>query len=873
MQLILSHNHLDFDGLASMIAAKKLHPQSMMVLPHKRSSAVDHFLAIYKDAFAFHNEKKVDWKAIDKVILVDTANLARTGFKKINNLKDGVSFHVYDHHQQKEDDLTTGIIQREQVGATVTLLVEQLQQQNIKISSFEATIFALGLYSDTGAFCFDSTTARDLHVGAFLVEQGAQLQIIKKYRQQPLEEEQHLLLQSLLNTYETYSFNGVEILLAKHRQEEYTNNLAIICRRMLETTKADAVFALVEMGNTTFLTARSSSDRINVLPVIEAVGGGGHEQAAAGKAKNAEWSTLCEDIRRRLEKAVKPAITAENMMSSPVRVIAPDTAVIDASKMLYRYGHTGFPVIQDGECTGIISRRDVDKALHHGLGHAPVKGYMSRNPQTISKEKSLEGIQEIMIEHNIGRLPVIDDGQMIGIVSRTDVIRAIHGKKETNDPSQVFHHVPTRHSVYEFMSSLLSKELFTLLKHIGEEAKQLKMNAFIIGGIVRDILLHKNNEDIDIVVEGNGIELANTLANSYGGFVRTHPTFQTATWKHTSGFKIDITSARTEYYDYPAALPDVEMSSIKEDLYRRDFTINAMAINLHPESFGTLIDYFHGYEDLKKGHIRTLYNLSFVEDPTRLLRAIRFETRFNFSMDEETERFAYESVQHIHQTSTPRIASELKRLTEEGNPKKGFERLQAFGICSFLFQKLRSNEDILLDIEQFSTFIASAGTKSKHWQFTDSIWLSYMTFTIPCRPGVHRELQPFSQNKQDDRFIEQWGTLIDHKFHEKDLTAPLSEWHQWFHQYDDEPLLAWAYHSDMTQQALRKTKMETYINSRSHLPQFIDGNNLQSLGFKPGPCFRDILFTVEQWLLDDPTLSRTDIETRILQTFHEKKED
>ena len=173
-------------------------------------------------------------------------------------------------------------------------------------------------------------------------------------------------------------------------------------------------------------------------------------------------------------------------------------------------------------------------------------------------------------------------------------------------------------------------------KKIGKTAEDFNYNAYVIGGFVRDLFLYRSNEDIDVVIEGDGIAFARQFSKEMGTRVHTHEKFGTAVVIFPDGFKIDVASARMEYYKFPAALPTVEMSSLKLDLFRRDFTINTLAIELNPEKFGKLLDFFSAQKDIKDKVLRVLHNLSFVEDPTRVFRALRFEQRFGFTIGKLT---------------------------------------------------------------------------------------------------------------------------------------------------------------------------------------------------------------------------------------------
>jgi tRNA nucleotidyltransferase (CCA-adding enzyme) len=229
------------------------------------------------------------------------------------------------------------------------------------------------------------------------------------------------------------------------------------------------------------------------------------------------------------------------------------------------------------------------------------------------------------------------------------------------------------------------------LRHIGRTADNSNINAYVVGGFVRDVLLYirKNEFDIDIVVEGNGIDFARDIASSLNARVSPHEKFKTAVVSLEDGLKIDVATARTEFYSSPGALPEVEMSSLKLDLYRRDFTINTLAVQLNTQKYGTLIDYFFAQKDLKDKVIRIIHNLSFVEDPTRIFRAVRFEQRFNFKIGKFTEKLIKNAIdmEFFKRLSGPRVFTELKYILMEENPLPAIERIANFN----LFRQFTAN--------------------------------------------------------------------------------------------------------------------------------------------------------------------------------------
>nr|WP_281419829.1 CBS domain-containing protein [Evansella tamaricis] len=683
------------------------------------------------------------------------------------------------------------------------------------------------------------------------MEKGANLNVIGQYKDASLTKDAQHLLQNLLDQCETLSIDGLLILLATFDQKFYTGHLASITRKLMEITGTDAAYSIVKMGEKLFITARSASDRVSVLPVIQRLGGGGHSKAASAMKKSVTISEVLPVIKELIPSAIKPSITAADIMSSPVRVVSPETSIEVASKMLYRYGHTGFPVVDDEKLIGIISRRDVDKALHHHLGHAPVKGYMSRKPIVINPDESLETIQEFMIEKQIGRLPVIDRGELVGIVSRTDVISVMHGNIPYERISST--KVPLKRQMKDNMEKQLSPEAYELLTFIGKEADSLGMKAYLIGGMVRDLLMSRKNEDMDIVVEGDGITLADHLQQKYGGHVRSHEEFRTATWKYSYAFKVDLTSARTEYYDFPAALPKVELSTIKEDLFRRDFTINAMAICLHRDEFGELIDYFHGFEDLKQRQIRILYNLSFVEDPTRILRAIRFESRFHYAMDQQTEALAVESANNLLSVSKSRIANELSRLFMEENPLFSVKRFVKLGLLPFLIKDTDTETIILQRIKRL--YDAVYRIKKSEVQVNNSLWIIYVLFLTTIKNKSWMEVEKYCLTKEDMKLLSNLqlllksDPLLDWSYH-----ATKDEWHEVFSEFEVEVLISYfsLYPNVLTQGC-------DYLIAREKLTSIITGEDLIENGFDPGPHFRKLLLESEKIQLNNPKITSKEI--------------
>jgi tRNA nucleotidyltransferase (CCA-adding enzyme) len=246
----------------------------------------------------------------------------------------------------------------------------------------------------------------------------------------------------------------------------------------------------------------------------------------------------------------------------------------------------------------------------------------------------------------------------------------------------------------ENFSSQLGKYLpppvLALVKIGGQEASELGQELYIVGGVVRDLFLGRANFDFDLVVEGDAISLAKKLARDSQAKLTVHTRFGTAKLDYP-GFSLDLATARSETYSKPGALPTVKPGSLKDDLIRRDFSINAMALHLNPQRFGELIDLYHGKDDLEHCLIRVLHDKSFIDDATRILRAIRYEQRLSFKLEAETEKLLRRDMAMMHTISGDRIRHELELILKEDEPERAIVRAEELGVIDQLHPALKAN--------------------------------------------------------------------------------------------------------------------------------------------------------------------------------------
>jgi tRNA nucleotidyltransferase (CCA-adding enzyme) len=706
MSVITTHVNADFDALASMLAAQKLYPDALVVFPGSQEKNLKNFF-INSMAYLFNmaDISDIDFSKVGQLILVDTRQRGRIG--RLTDLLDrkDIEIHIYDHHPPTENDVKGSLEVHGRTGANVTILTEIIKEKEIRISPDEATIMCLGLYEDTGSFTFPSTTERDFLAAAFLLSKGANLNIVSDLIARELSPEQVVLLNDMIQAITRCNISGIEIIVTSITLERYMPDFAFLVQKMVKMENIDAIFAVARMENKIYVVARSRIDEVDVGAILAEIGGGGHPYAAAASIKKETLAQTEAKLIQILYEKVKARRQAKDLMSSPAISINAGVTCKKAQNIITRYNLNALLVTEKVDATeefrGYITRQVIEKALYHKLDQVPIRDYMTTEVAIVGPDADLLEIQEKIIDHKQRILPVMQGANIIGVITRTDLLNILVGQSEVKsdispDPLKGSAHARTR-NVVRFMKERLSTDLIKRLQQIGEVADDIGCEAFVVGGFVRDLFLYRQDEDLDIVIEGEGIAFARKYAKLVGARIHTHEKFGTAVIIFPDGFKIDVASARMEYYKFPAALPVVEMSSIKLDLYRRDFTINTLAIQLNPDKFGTLIDFFAARKDIKEKIIRILHNLSFVEDPTRVFRAIRFEQRFEFTIGKLTAGLISNAVamDFFRGLSGKRVFTELRLIMEEKNSVSAIMRLKDFDLLKVIHPSINLDKILI----------------------------------------------------------------------------------------------------------------------------------------------------------------------------------
>lgn len=694
--IITSHINADFDAIASMLAAQKLYPGSVIIFPGSQEKSLrDFFISSTSYLFNMADPNSIDFSQTSKLVIVDTRQKSR--LTQVSKLlcKKNIKIDIYDHHPAMKGDITGSFEMIRKTGATTTILCSLLQEKKIILTPEEATVMALGIYEDTGSFTHTSTTKEDFEQAAFLLSCGANLNTIVNFVVKEIKPEQVTWLNELLNEMTIHKINGVDIHISVISSSTYITDLATIVQKIVRMENLDIFFAIVLMDNKINIIARNRLSEVDVGKILSEFGGGGHPYAAFAKVDNQTLAQVEIMLIKLLQKEVKSIRIAKHLMTSPAITIEPLVDCKTAGNMMTRYNINTLLVVdkQKNSYEGYITRQVIEKTLHHNLSHLPVKEYMNSEVSSISSDADISQIENIIIEGKHRILPVIDNEWIKGVITRTDLLNYLvqHNKAlKMNETELGFKKNVKKKQIENILYQRLDNHIKQLLQNIGKTGNELGFNMFVVGGFVRDLLLNRQIDDIDIVVEGDGIKFAKIYAKKEGCRINTYKKFGTAVIIFPDNFKIDVASARLEYYKTPAALPIVEKSSIKLDLARRDFTINTLAISLNPDNFGTMIDYFGANRDLKDKTIRIIHNLSFVEDPTRIFRAIKFSNRFGFKIGKVTSNLIHNAIKIdcFKNLSGLRVLSELKQIFEEENPIPAIKTMEEYGLEKALHKEL-----------------------------------------------------------------------------------------------------------------------------------------------------------------------------------------
>ncbi len=583
MEIILTHEQADLDAAGSVLAAWLLDPSRVPVLPKRRNRNLAAFIEEYKDSLPFLTLKTLPKDKVERILVVDTQIIAP--HKKTEGIDDVI---VWDHHPHRHVFPDRGENIYDTTGACTTFLVEMLMEKgNIHPNRIFSTLMMMGIYEDTGFLSYGSTTSRDIRAAAWLLDNGADMDLMRHYVLQPMTEHQQLACDLLMRNARTYVIEDKQITIAAADVREVSDEFSAVAHHMRDLLMPDGLVILLGTKTGIRLICRATTDEIDFGQMMKHYNGGGHSRAAS---------------------AVIP--------------------------------------LEDPE------------------------------------HDQVEPILERLSEEILNMIP--------------DYLE------------------PPKMNLGYLMKKMLNNQQNMIIQCVSDAAEKLGMPVYIVGGMVRDLILDRPVKDFDIVAEGDATILGKKLVEIHHGKLRVFPQFFTARWEPECDLSsdlssdrlkadasIDLISARSETYPSPAVLPVVTPGSIEDDLHRRDFTINTLAIRLDGEHRGELIDICSGMRDLNNRLIRTLHDRSFIDDPTRIFRGIRFEQRFDFMFEPDSMRQLREQMDGIADLTGQRIWHELKLFCTEPYPEKIFSRIAQLGIPERIHPGLVWSDEAEAECERF----------------------------------------------------------------------------------------------------------------------------------------------------------------------------
>jgi tRNA nucleotidyltransferase (CCA-adding enzyme) len=866
MFLILTHENADFDAVASQLAAHKLYPEGIPLLSRHINRNVRQFLILYWDVLPFMRPE--DWRRqrVDRLLLVDTHS-----YNSVRGLVRDPSVSVIDHHVNVEERPNWDY-QVEGVGATTTLLVEKIRVSGPVLSQEEATMLLLGIYEDTGSLTYDTTTSRDAHAAAWLLEQGAQLPVVRRFLQVALTQSQQALYDRLQQAMEWHEIHGQSLAIAATTApDDFEDEISSVAHRLREILNPAGLFVLVELKNGVQLVARSTSDQVDVSLIAEALGGGGHSRAAAALILGETLTPVKERLEAMLPKVVVPMIRVAEIMSYGVQIIRAEARVEEAAVLMQRLGHEGYPVVDEEkqQLVGLLTRRAVDRAMSHGMGRQPVRRIMKAGDVTVRPSDSIHTVQQLMLREGWGQIPVMgsvneeENGRArpIGIVTRTDLLNHLF-RDRSQEPEP---------DMQRLLRQSLAQPLWQMVQTVGQAASDLNMPLYFVGGLVRDLLLGQPAKDLDMVVEGDAIRLVRRLQKQFGGEVHTHARFGTAKWFLTANIwrqiaepgelpseelppSIDFVTARSEFYRAPSALPEVERGSIKLDLHRRDFTINTLAVRLDGAYLGQLLDFYGGQRDLEQGLIRVLHSLSFVDDPTRILRAVRLEQRLGFTIESRTAELIESSLPMLDRVTGDRIRHEIELALYEAEPVPVMARLAEMGVMTQLHPELVWSETAVLAYRRLPHLLAEPDWAAL-LEEESPIFVYFALWLLPLETAVRRDVMRRLKVRQTTRRDVNASARLIELLQQLPVDAAPSEvtW----------ALRPFALRTLLTIRAYLTDKaainwLTQYATEWRHVKTILSGDDLREMGLTPGPLYGQLLDALVAARLDGRLQSEAD---------------
>jgi len=710
VRIITTHLSADFDAFSAAVCALRLYPGSRVLFPGSQEAAVRRFLAEAELSFPELKLRRARSGTLEHAVVVDTRSPSRLGEVAGLLTRDRCPVTLIDHHMEEEEDAIEAVevIQRP-VGATCTIIGELFRERGITPTEEEASLLLMGIYEDTGGLSYRETTPEDLRIASWLLEQGGMLEWVRRWVLKALQPEQLELLNRLVEATELVTVDEVPVALAVLEVDRYHEEAAFVVHRWIEIFEIVVGAVMLVRPPNINLILRSRLPGLHIGRVAQRFGGGGHPTAASARITGMMPVEVRENLIGALAEELPAPARAADIAARTIFTVDQDTSVSDTKDRLNQLRVNALPVRDAGSdaLIGLVTRQILDRALSHGMGERPVRTVMHPEIPTIPAATPLTTLRDLFLERSYRFVVVEEDGRPTGIITRMELFRRVFEHQHAAGSSLDHRMAGTRpmsQAIGRLLRETASPWVQRLLGAIRKVADAQDVPVYLVGGMVRDLLLGRPNEDVDLVVEGDGIAFAGALADAVGGRHHPHVPFLTAVVTLPGGFRVDVASARTEFYRTPAALPEVETSLIRQDLYRRDFTINSLAVALSGQRHGELVDFFGGRKDIQRREIRVLHSLSFIDDPTRALRAVRYARRLGFEIASDTRNLIETALGEgvFERLSGQRLRRELEHLFAEPHPTPALALVAELGLLPAISPELAWTESVcnhLMEVE------------------------------------------------------------------------------------------------------------------------------------------------------------------------------
>lgn len=828
MQVVFIQEGADLDALSSSFALTVLKRDLKIALPNSLSlsakKAVDEFRDLLQNRIV--SKDNLDWKKVKKLYLTDSHSIP-SGYEG--------RLVIYDHHPTESNRDRTEV-HVEEVGSATTLVVELLKKRRKRLTSREATLISLGIYEDTGSFKFQSTTLRDIRALEYLMRFGIDFDKVREIVEDKFDTEDIFALNQLIKNIQILELQDKEIGIT-HYNRRYSKDISRLLKFIKDFESLDGYFAIVGQKNKVNIIARSKNRSLDVSKIVSSFDGGGHWYAASAKVRGFSLNEVVDILKFTLSER---KLKVEEFVERDVPILNAEDNIVQAQKLPH------FPmyvvVDKEGRFQGCIKDKTVRELIKHGLGEEKVINYI-QDTITIGINSYLFELVKLFKTIDQEIFPVLDRSKFIGIVSRRELSKRLFKQDVTIPVSSSV----KKKNVVALINKTFPPEIVQELKKIGEIAKSMGYRAFVVGGVVRDMLMGRKNLDIDILVEGDGPVLLKEYGKirNYSYFI--YPEFLTGYVKLPDGLKIDFATARKEVYDYPGAYPRIEKAIVREDLLRRDFSINTITVEITEGNFGTLYDYFGGTVDIKEKRIRVLHPVSFVEDPIRILRAVRFAGRFNFKLHKDTERLLKNAIKNNLLNFAPpgRIKLEMELTFNEENVPEIINLMQEYGILNSVLEIETIPNQTLYKLQKASDMIVMF---KKFFSTEVSKTFVYLLTLLSSKPLERSYLilknYHFDRESKHIQKVFRYTIELQERYSIQTVLELLRE-------HVDVIVTV----SVLSEDKVTSNILEVYHKSKNPL---IRGDDLIKLGLKPSNLFKNIL---------------EDVNSRYIQGAFKSKED